>query len=270
MSRAGRSLRWVAGALTTAFVLLLTACGTGGPPPVTYVIGPPPAGTDGVEPLTGRPVVEVKPVLVPDYLDVSDLMVRLSDNVVAPSLTGRWGERLSVGVTRALALDLQRRLPGLVVTGLVPLDRPALQILIEIEAFEPQADGSVVLQARWRLLNPVRQTLLAGEHVSLIEPSTGSSDAAMVMGMSRAVDDLAVSVAAAVRKALARRGASAAFRSPFQFADGSAAPGNCLDRGPGRSSRRLPCASQRVPANWHLGCCCPAWVRCAEGRTRLS
>ena len=164
------------------------------------------------QPLIGRPVVEVKPALLPDYLDVSDLMVRRSDNVVAPSLTGRWGERLSVGVTRALTLDLQQRLPGLVVTRFAPLDRPTLQVFVEIDDFEPRADGMVVLVARWRLVDPASLVLLAGERVSLTEPRPGSSDASMAAGMSRAVDDLAAPVAAAVRAALARSGAGAAFR----------------------------------------------------------
>jgi uncharacterized protein len=203
----GASMRRMAGALT-AVGLVLTACGTRGPPPMSYVIGPPPVATDSSQPLTARPVVEVKPVLVPDYLDVSDILVRRSENLVAPSLTGRWGERLSVGITRALALDLQQRLPGLVVTRVAPLDRPALQILAEIEAFEPQADGRVVLVARWRLVDPANHVLLEGERVSLTEPSTGTADAALAAGMTRAIDDLATPVAAAVRRALVRRGAA--------------------------------------------------------------
>jgi uncharacterized lipoprotein YmbA len=68
-------------------------------------------------------VVEVKPVLVPDYLNVSDILVRRGENALAPSPTGRWGERLSVGATRALAMGLVRRLPGLVVTS--PLTKSA-------------------------------------------------------------------------------------------------------------------------------------------------
>jgi hypothetical protein len=65
--------------------------------------------------------------------------------------------------------------------------------------------------ARWRLVDPASVGLLA-ERVSLTEPSTGSSDAAMAAGMTRAVDDLAAPVAAAVRAALARSDAGAALR----------------------------------------------------------
>ena len=199
--------RRATGALA-ALGLVLTACGSGDPPAVTYVLGPPPSMHASVEPLIGRPAVEVKPVLLPDYLDVSDLMVRRSDNVVAPSSTGRWGERLSVGVTRALTLDLQQRLPSADVTSIAPLHRAALQVLVEVEAFEPRAEGAVVLMARWQVVDAASGGLLAGERVSLTEQSMGNSDAAMAAGMSRAVDEFATPVAAAVRAALQRRGAA--------------------------------------------------------------
>ena len=50
------------GFAVAAVALGLAACGTGGSPPVTYVLGTPPAAQNNVEPLVGRPVLEVKPV----------------------------------------------------------------------------------------------------------------------------------------------------------------------------------------------------------------
>ena len=155
------------GFAVAAVALGLAACGTGGSPPVTYVLGTPPAAQNNVEPLVGRPVLEVKPVLLPDYLDVSDIMVRRSENMIAPSPTGQWGERLSVGATRALTSDLQERLSGVLVTNTAPLDRPALQVIAELETFEPQADGTVILVTRWRLVNTASHRVLASERVSL-------------------------------------------------------------------------------------------------------
>ena len=113
-------LRRTGTTLAALLCLALAACGMGGPPPVTYVLGTPIVAAERVQPLAGRPVIEVKPVLVPDYLDVSDIMVRQAGNMVTPSPTGRWGERLSVGVTRALADGLAARLPGFVVTTTAP------------------------------------------------------------------------------------------------------------------------------------------------------
>jgi hypothetical protein len=130
-----------------ATLLLLAGC-RGGPPPATYVLGTPAPETAGAERLAGRPVIEVKPVLVPDYLDVTDILVRQGTNKLVSSQTGRWGERLSVGITRALAAGLRHRLPGYIVTTAPPVERPSRQVLVEVESFEPRADGSVVLAAR--------------------------------------------------------------------------------------------------------------------------
>ena len=139
-------------------------------------------------------------MLVPDHLDVSDILVRRAGNVVAPSPAGRWGERLSVGVTRAVAAGLVRHLPGFVVTATAPAERPARQVLAEVEAFEPRADGIVVLVARWRVLDGAGRETLAGERVSSAQPVAGTGDGAVVAAMTRAVEGFAERVAAGVRR----------------------------------------------------------------------
>ena len=196
-----RACRFVAAGTALAISLGVAACGTGGPPPTIYVLGTPAPAIASTEPLTGRPVIEVKRVLVPDYLDVSDIMIRRSANVLAPSPRGRWGERLSVGVTRALAFDLARQLPDLVVTT-TPVGTPALQVLVEIEDFTPRPDGTVVLLARWRVLDDTTQRTLAGECVSLTDQAAGSGDAAIAAAMTRELDKLAGHVAAGVTRAV--------------------------------------------------------------------
>jgi uncharacterized lipoprotein YmbA len=167
---------------------------------VTYVLGTAAPRTDSIEPLIGRPVIEIKPVLVSDYLDVSDILVRQAANVVAPSPTGRWGERLSVGITRALATALTRCLPDFIVTVTTPVEQPARQIVAEIETFEPRPDGAVVLVARWRALDDAGRKTLSGERVSLTEPIAGPDDAAVVAAMTQAIEDFAARVAAGLQR----------------------------------------------------------------------
>lgn len=186
-----------------AIGIILAACSPAAPLPTTYVLGPAPKAADSVEPLVGRPVLLVRSVLVPDYLDVSDIMVRRADNSVMPSATGRWGERLSVGATRALALGLQQRLPGLVVTRDAPMDRATMEVRVDVETFEAQADGTVIFAARWQAADG--HGILAAERVAVTEPSTGSADAAVSAGMTRALDDLSARIATSIRVALAGR-----------------------------------------------------------------
>ncbi|WP_246526697.1 PqiC family protein [Plastoroseomonas hellenica] len=195
--RPGR--RAVTLAMLGAAGVTLAACSSG-PPPVTYVLGTPASDSSATVPLAGRPVVEVKPVLVPDYLDTSDIQLRRDGNVVAPSTTGRWAERLSAGVTRAMAAELTRRLPGLVVATTVPAERPARQVLAEIQSFEPRSNGVVVLVGRWRVLDGAARDTLAGESVSLTAPLAGQGDAEVVAAMTRLIEDLAGRIADGVRR----------------------------------------------------------------------
>jgi uncharacterized lipoprotein YmbA len=178
----------------------LAGCGTAGPPPTTYVLGSPAPAGNTAEPLSGRPVIQVQRVLMPDYLDVSDLLIRQSANVMQPSRTGKWGERLSVGFRRALADDLGRDLPGFTVTTQQLTDRPSLQVLVDVDAFEPRSDGQVILSARWRLTDGNGARQLAGQNVSLTEQATTGGDAAIVAAMSHVIERLAQQIAASVQR----------------------------------------------------------------------
>jgi len=178
--------------------LQLVACGPSEPPRITYVLGEPAAGIEESEFLSGRPAIEVKQVLMPDYLDGSDIVIRRPGNVLQPSPTGRWAERLSLGTTRALADGLARRLPEFVVTTSAQDPPQPCQVLVNVDSFERNADQPVVLVAQWRILRGAARQALAGERVSLTESVTGSDDATLVAAMSRAVDDLAGRIAAGI------------------------------------------------------------------------
>jgi uncharacterized lipoprotein YmbA len=181
-------------------VFEITACSLSGPPPAEYVLGTMPAATETTLPQTGLPVVEVNRVQLPDYLDTTDILERRSNQLV-PSMTGRWGERLSVGMTRALIASLAAQLPRLVVTA-TPVGRPTRQILVDVAAFESRPDHRVVLVARWTILDGATRRVLIAEQASLVEAIGGNGDDAIVAAMSRAVDDLAGRVAAGIERDL--------------------------------------------------------------------
>jgi uncharacterized lipoprotein YmbA len=182
-------------------ILSLVGCGSAGPPPTTYVLETPASRPNRllVEPLTGKPVLELKPVLVPDYLDGLDILVRDGTNTLVPLATARWAERLSVGVTRALAQALSARLPGFVVTTVDPIEPPSRRLLVEIESFESGPDGSVVLVARWRVLDDRGRRTLAGQQLTVAEPVSRLDAQQIVPAMTRAVEVLAARVAEGIR-----------------------------------------------------------------------
>ena len=173
----------------------LCSCGPAAPPQTTYVLGTPAPPVERTEPVSGRPTIEVRKVLMPDYLDGSDILVRGAGNVLRPSPTGRWGERLSVGTTRALADGLRKRLPDFVVTTSAPAAPVSCELLIDVDSFEQYVDQPVLLIAEWRVLGPASRKALAAERTSITQAVKGSGDAALVAAMSGALEDLADRIA---------------------------------------------------------------------------
>jgi uncharacterized protein len=180
-------------------VLSLAACGSSGPPPVEYVLGAAPAPAPSTNALAGRPVAEVRPVRLPDYLDTRELVVR-SGNQLLPSKTGQWAERLSVGMTRALALSLGMQLPNVTVLTTNPIERPTWQVLVDVTAFEARVDREVVLAARWTVTDGTGRSSLQSEDAVLMEPTESMDDAAVVSAMNRAVEGFASQIAAGIKR----------------------------------------------------------------------
>ena len=174
--------------------IALAVCGLAGPSPDLYVLGALSAATTVTTAHAGLPVVEVKRVGMPDYLDTTDILIRSGDQVV-PSRTGRWSERLSVGVTRAFATALAARLPRMMVTTTSRAEPPAFQVVVDIETFDARTDGQIVLVADWSVTEGTARAKLYSERASLVEAMAGTGDSAVAAAMTTAVEDLAGHVA---------------------------------------------------------------------------
>jgi uncharacterized lipoprotein YmbA len=185
-------------ALAGGALSVVVACGAG-PPPDKYVLGSAPVEAVSTRSEAGLPVVEVRRVQISDYLDTSDLLER-NGNELVPSLTGLWGERLSVGMGRALTAALAAKLPQMVVMATPPLDRPAQRVFLEVTTFEPNAEHQVVLIARWSITDGTSGQVLDTKQTSLVEPINGTGDAAVVDAMSTVVEKLADQIAPAVER----------------------------------------------------------------------
>ena len=149
----------------------------------------------------GRPVIEVRRVLVPDYLDSTDILLRTGTNELKASETGAWGERLSVGITRALTNGLAQRVPSALVVSRPQVGRASLLVLVDVTALGLLANGECVLAAHWTLLRPGDSAArpLARAEGRFVTRADGSGDAAIVAAINRAVDELADRIAAGVR-----------------------------------------------------------------------
>lgn len=114
---------------------------------------------------------------------------------------------MSVGITHALETALARRLPGVLVVHTPLSGRPDRRLLVDVEAFDVQADGRCVLTARWSIADS--GTATAAEQGTFVTTTAAGSkgsltDAAVVAAMEAAVDQLADRIAASLRRAPAR------------------------------------------------------------------
>ncbi len=191
------------GAALAAVAMLISGCGSA-PTIRIYELGNPAPATAGVWSESGLPIIELKTVSVPDYLDSSDILRSVGPNEVTPSPTGRWGERLSLGVTHALASALTQRLPKTVIETAANIE-PGRRLLVDIEQFEIAADGKCLLAARWRLTTAEGSTSAAGERGTFSEAAGSIDDAAIAAAMTRDVDQLADRIAQTVQHAMAGR-----------------------------------------------------------------
>src|SRR5580658_387978 len=158
--------------LMLAVSLVLFGCSSGTQPDI-YVLSAPADEVAGVHSEDGRPVVELRSVTLPDYLDTSDFLLRDGRNELKASTTARWGERLSVGITHALLMSLTRRLPGMLVVQTPVSGQPARDVLVDVEAFDIRADGQCVLTARWTILQDDRRTIDAAERGTFVTKASG-------------------------------------------------------------------------------------------------
>ena len=179
-----------------SLALLIGLAGCGGAPVKLYVLGDAAAPVAQTAAAVGRPALELKTVQMPDYLDNQDILIRGAAHEVVASPTGRWAERLSIGVTRALASDLAARLPGYVILSAPPaFGATPRQIHVDFDAFDARADGRVYLSARWSITAQSGE-VLAASRVALVEPTQSQADVAIIAAMSRVLHRLADAVAA--------------------------------------------------------------------------
>jgi uncharacterized lipoprotein YmbA len=135
------------------------------------------------------------PVSIIDYLDTRDILRRVGPNEVKASPTGRWAERLSVGLTHALTSALSIRLPDIDIVTDPALAPPARQLLVDVQVFETEPDGKCQLTANWTLSDGNGRLIKRGERSTFIEQAGDSGDAEIASAMTRSVNRLADQIA---------------------------------------------------------------------------
>jgi hypothetical protein len=177
-------------AVLAGLLAALAACSS--PPPRVYTLAAMPGTPPG-----GRPVTaSVAAVEVPKYLDRPQIVRRSGTVELGVDEFERWGEPLANMVQRVLAEDLTARLPaGSVVTTSRTLSGDeSLTVELAIGRFDPEADGTIVLEAQWRVRGKARGRA-ATETARITRRPADQSTAAEVRAMSEALGDLAYRIA---------------------------------------------------------------------------
>lgn len=174
--------------------LLLTACAAPEPRLVllsnSVAIPAPPPGA------TARPLLVVRTVALPEYLDRRAVIYRSSAAELTRFENVIWAERPGESVTRWIALQLAADLPGYQVESFtVNGDRsPGLVLNIDLQSFEPDATVSPAilrLRGNWHLSGTAAADGPLSADVPMASLDAPATVTAMRSALTQAVDGLA-------------------------------------------------------------------------------
>jgi len=188
----------------------MSACGTS--QPTRYYLLSSAVPDMAREPVQGELTIGVGPVILPPYLDRREIVSRTSNNELSVAIYDQWGEALRDNVSRVVGENLGQRLATDRIIRL-PVKRSLrralvfdYQVTIAIKAFEKTPDGSVVLNARWAVLDNDKTELVLRRSVYSQVPAA-EGYAAQAAAQSQLLDQLSEEIAAAILK-LNREGRS--------------------------------------------------------------
>jgi uncharacterized lipoprotein YmbA len=192
---------------TVAVVCLAGGCSFLAPQPdhsQFFVLTPAAEQADTAAAL-GDTVLGMGPILLPGYLSRPQLVRRSGETQLVFSDTEAWAEPLDRNVARVLSENLGKQLGTVEILQYPWFSNVEVdyQVPIEILRFEVQADGSVLLDARWAIRHPRSKLLLFSRQSRIRELPADSSTEAQVKAMSSALGRLSVDVAAEVRRTAA-------------------------------------------------------------------
>lgn len=183
--------------MAAALGLLAAGCVLKSSPParlyVLDAVAPPGPAASGAP----RSVVGVLRVTVPDWIERPEITSRAAGGRIAPDDLARWGEPVARGMQRVLTENLAALLPDRLVVR-APTRR-ALDQRLEVEVSEAarQADGSVLVEARWAVFAADGTTLLQRRSSHRAGPAADA--AGIARGLSEALGALSGEIAEALR-----------------------------------------------------------------------
>lgn len=151
---------------------------------------------------TGTVGIGIGPIIMPGYLDRSQVVIRTGADKIEISTFHRWAEPLEDGISRVLADEIAARVPtervvtfpwrGVVARAI------QYQVVVAVLRFDGRQGGDVTLDARWRILAS-NGSELAVRRSTVIQGVEGSGYEPMIAAMDRALGILSREIAGEIR-----------------------------------------------------------------------
>jgi uncharacterized protein len=142
------------------------------------------------------------PVRLPDYLDRSEIIVRVAPNRVDMPDNDRWAEPLPANFRSVLETDLASQLPNAQIVQFPWYSTSRLDYTIEVnvDRFERDKSGNTLLIARWTIHDGSTSKPLIARDSHFNETAKSAAMEDCVAAMSTDVGNLSVQIASEVRR----------------------------------------------------------------------
>ena len=148
------------------------------------------------------PTLGLDPVTLPAYLDRSEIVTRAGSHQVRLGEFDKWVEPLQPMFRRLLEERLREAAGAREVVTVPPpagVAEPRHAVAVEVERFDADEAGRVVLDARWRVYRPATGRIVEAARERIVVQGAPPPDyPALVVAMGRAVGQLADVIASAL------------------------------------------------------------------------
>ena len=192
------------------FLTLALAGCLGGPSAPTnfYMLSPLSPSQAGTTAATaeGHIRIGLETVVVPEYLNRTEIVVNLDNTVYQLAEFNQWAEPLSDNLTRVLEENLTNLLRDDSIAVFLSSDSsipPDYRLEVDILRLDGNLGDQVTLVAQWALLEGEEDDLKLMRRSEYQEPAADKTYKGLVLAQSRTVDKLSRDIAAAIKKTLA-------------------------------------------------------------------
>ena len=186
-------------------ILCLAIIGCAASPPAQFYLLTPIPGAATLQcddPSSPVAAVGVDPVLLADYLNRPQIMVRSEPNRIEPAEFHRWAGSLERAFGQVLIdnLGLLLATDKIVVYPSNSMAQHDYRVAVQVLQFDGGIDRQVTLQARWTISDHKNQKTVASCKMTVAEPVKGEGYQNLVLAMSEAAAQLSTHIALELKR----------------------------------------------------------------------